>query len=345
MSSFRMPAEWEPQAAIWLTWPDNRDTWPEHRVAAQIEFTALVKTLAETVPVNVLVNPPSLGVAKRNLIQPDTVNIGLVDIPTNDAWMRDYGPTFVLFNRQLAAIDWRYNAWGEKYPPFDLDQQVAQKIARGLNIERHDAGLCFEGGALETNGQGLLLSTCSCAADPRRNPEIDPATRTTALEDAFGNYLGAEQVIWLPGDALPGDDTDGHIDQLARFVDSQTIVIASVPASDPRVEALLANRTALDDALRDHASPIHVIELPLPDLLQMDDRLLPGSYCNFLITNDVVVVPQFGCPQDGAALEILRPLFNDRYVVGLPSRHLLYGLGSFHCLTQQQPALPAPEDD
>ena len=334
----RMPAEWEPQSTIWLAWPDNRETWPENRVQAQIEFTALVKTLAEVLPVQVMVNQASLPIAQRNLIQPDTVSIGLVDIPTNDAWARDYAPTFVLDAAdRIVAIDWDYNAWGGKYPPYDDDQQVARRIAAGMQVARLQPGLCFEGGAIESNGAGLILSTRSCAIDPNRNSQIPEADRLERFEAAFADFLGSSRTVWLPGDGIAGDDTDGHIDQLARFVGPRTLVVASCSPDDPQYTALQANQEALREALAETGDTYELVPLPVPSPLEWFGRRIPASYCNFVIANDVVVVPQFSDPEDERALAIFKERFADRYVIGLPSRNLAVGLGSFHCLTQTVP--------
>lgn len=337
MQRYRMPAEWEPHAAIWLAWPDNKDTWPENLVAAQLEFTALAHSLAEFVPVHVMVNESSLGVAKRNLIRPDTANVFLIDIATNDAWVRDYGPTFVIDQEmQLVALNWHYNAWGGKYPPFDLDQVVGKKIADGQGLQCLDPELCFEGGAVETNGQGIVLSTRSCAGDENRNADVSAEQRLAAFEAAFEKYLGANSTVWLPGNAVAGDDTDGHIDQLARFVNETTVVYAWSKESDPQHEALRANLVTLKQGL-ENLGEFKLFPLMIPEPINAFGRRLPASYCNFLITNELVIVPQFGVPEDAAAVETIKSFFDERYVIGLPSRNISVGLGSFHCLSQQVP--------
>ena len=339
-TKYRLPAEWEPQAAVWLTWPDNQETWPDNLLAAQIEFCALVHSLAEVVTVRVIVNQSSLDEAYQRLIQPDIRNVGFINIPTNDAWARDYAPTFVVSDSdELVAIDWDYNAWGGKYPPFDDDQQVASKIAKGMTIQTLRPELCFEGGAIEANGQGIILSTLSCALDPNRNSS-DSTELQQRFEAAFEKYLGAEKTIWLPGDAIAGDDTDGHIDQLARFTSAKTLVYASCDSDDDQYDRFAENLAALQTGLAAIDDDFELHALPVPKQpIHFCGRRLPASYCNFLITNDLVVVPQFGCPEDAQAMQILTPLFPDRYVVGLPSRNLSVGLGSFHCLSQQQPAI------
>lgn len=354
-NNFRMPAEWEPQSAIWLAWPDNRETWPENRVAAQLEFTALVKSLAEMVTVYVMVNQDSLGVARRNLLHHDDFNTHLIDIPTNDAWARDFAPTFVLENeKQLAAVDWIYNAWGGKYPPFEHDQVAGQKIVSTYQDDDHfirliDPGLCFEGGAIETNGNGIVLSTHSCAGQKNRNPKIEADHRLTRFESAFQQYLGAKDTIWVPGCGIIGDDTDGHIDQLIRFTDSRTLVYAWCDEGDVRHTSLAENLTALKEGIsrivERGEGEFELVPLILPPVFERHGRTVPASYCNFVITNDLVVVPQFGYPTDARAMETLRSLFPEHHLLGLPSANLAVGLGSFHCLTQQVPRLPETPTD
>ncbi len=336
MSSYRMPAEWQPQAATWLAWSHNSDTWPHNLAEAQREFVELVQTIARCQQVFVLCGGPAAHQARAAFTAADS-NIVLVDIPTNDAWARDYGPTFVVDEAasELVAIDWHYNAWGGKYPPFDSDQQVAKRVAQHLQVECVSPNLCFEGGAIEINQSGVMLSTKSCALDPNRNKDHS----LEQIEQTLIKSLGASSVIWLQGDAIEGDDTDGHIDQLARFTDDKTIVYAwSDDENDPQGSGLQQNLTDLKSGLVSNGlEDTRLVPLPLPMPIYFRQMRLPASYCNFVITNQQVIVPQFGAASDQQAIEILAPLFPDREVIGLPSFHLSVGLGSFHCLTQQQP--------
>ncbi len=333
-----MPAEWERQAGMWVAWPHNADTWAHNLNEAQREFVTLVRTIARCQRVFVLCGGSGFQRA-RKAFPPQGSNIVLVDIPTNDAWARDYAPTFVQdqTNGELTAIDWHYNAWGGKYPPFDKDQQVAKKIAQYRQIKCISPDLCFEGGAIEINESGLLLSTRSCALDPNRN-----AVRSLEqIEQTLIENLGATSVVWLTGDTIEGDDTDGHIDQLARFADNNTIVYAwSDDADDVQAAGLRQNLDDLRAGLAlTRRTNVQLIPLPLPEPVRYREMRLPASYCNFLITNNQIIVPQFGVRSDQQAMEILTPLFSDREVIGLPSFHLSVGLGSFHCLTQQQPGI------
>lgn len=339
-----MPAEWQPQSAVWLSWPHNVETWPDNLLQAQSEFVEFAKTIAATQQVFVLASAaardldPTLVEAARDAFA-DISNLTVVDIATNDAWARDYAPTFVVKNdaseKSLMAIDWRYNAWGGKYPPFDDDQKVCQQVAEHLRIPCVNPNFCFEGGAIEVNESGVLLSTKSCALDPNRNPNHSIEEVDTLLS----NMLGTTKHIWLTGDSIEGDDTDGHIDQLARFVNDETIVYAwAEDETDSQFEGLKKNRNNLRRELNSKGlEHYQLVPLPIPRKIELHGRRIPASYCNFLITNELVVVPQFGEPEDAKAVQILKPFFPKRLVVGLVSLNLSVGLGSFHCLSQQQP--------
>jgi agmatine deiminase len=335
LTQYRWPAEWERQSATWLSWSHNEETWPQNLSRAQAEFVSLVEMIARSQLVNVLV-PPRHSVdaaAQLNGIS----NVKLVKMETNDAWARDYAPTFVIDQQsgELVAIDWYYNAWGGKYPPFEADQNVAKQVADLLRVRHVAGGLCFEGGAIEINEAGVVMTTESCALNPNRNAGFS----RIEIESILRQRLGCNRIIWLPGDlsdckVLPGDDTDGHIDQLARFVDDQTIVHAWVDEHDFRHKALSANV----EAIRSQLPEVKLVPLEIPPLFEFCDRKIPASYCNFLITNESVIVPQFDVPHDVAAADALKSLFLEREIVPLPSKNLAVGLGSFHCLSQQQPA-------
>ena len=335
-SEVRMPPEWDPQTATWVSWPHNKETWPDNLDQARTEFCAFVAAIARDQPVNVMAAGAAADVAARKLQTIDNElrpNIRIVPIATNDAWARDYAPTFVkeVTSNKLISIDWRYNAWGGKYPPFDDDQKVAEQVATELQIENRAGGICFEGGAIEINGAGCLLTTRSCGLNANRNP----GTSQREFEAALEANLGARQIVWLPGDGVQGDDTDGHIDQLARFTNDRTIVYAwTQSADDPRRKGLAKNLAALEQQLPD----CELIPLLLPETFEVCNRVIPASYCNFLITNGSVLVPQFDVARDASAVETLSKCFPNRKLVPLRSRNLSVGLGSFHCLSQQQPA-------
>ena len=334
-----MPSEWSPHAATFLSWPHNAETWPKNLNQAQAEFAQLVKAIAKNESVYVLAeNGLHEQIAEQ--IQLETKfehRLQLLDVPTNDAWIRDYGPTLVSNGSQLIGIDWHYNAWGGKYPPFEDDQKCASRmLACDVQFERFDSQLCLEGGAIEIDGNGVVMCTRSCALDPKRNTIPEPD-----IQAELKRCLGAEKVIWLTGDAIQGDDTDGHIDQLARFVPGRRILLAATATSDPQNVALKKNRHDLVCELDRLGLQYELIELPLPGPVVAFGNRLPASYCNFYIANTNVIVPTFGHSHDDVAIEIIADCFPERTVVGLPSVHLSVGLGSFHCLTQQMPRTAA----
>lgn len=353
---WRMPAEWNPHKGTWVAWPHNQETWPENLDQAREEFRALIYEIAIHEHVYVCLNNNAMSDSFSKWIvsaDKNISNIIFVHVPTNDAWARDYAPTFVVAknesdgsrrhappwfpkaNHRLGGIGWHYNAWGGKYPPYDLDQQVAHKITEETGTQFIDGQLCLEGGALEVNDKGVLLTTRSCVLNRNRNP----GTAIEQIEAELKQRLGVKQIIWLPGDAVIGDDTDGHIDQLARFVNDQTIVYAwTGNPNDPQLERLVANLEVLKAALAELGLQYDLVPLPLPsEPVRFGKQRLPASYCNFFITNGSVIVPQFGDKNDKVALAILGEHFANREIVGLDSNNLSVGLGSFHCLTQQMP--------
>jgi agmatine deiminase len=341
---YRWPAEWEPQASVWLAWPRNPNTWPGHFEPVPAEFAQFVRLLAEYEPVNILAGGPEVMKQARALVG-DLKNVILHDIPTNDSWCRDHGPTFLslsanpkskIQNQELppALVDWDYNAWGGKYPPFDLDNEVPRRIAELQGRRRFVPGIVIEGGAIEGNGNGTILTTKSCLLNPNRNP----GQSHEEIETYLHNYLAVKKVLWLTGGEIAGDDTDGHIDQIARFVNSTTVVVAACDdRGDENHEPTQQNLRELKQMTDQDGRPLEIVPLRLPRALFCDNQRLPASYCNFLIANGVVIVPQFGDPADEEAIATLQPLFPDCDVRGCPSLNLVWGLGSFHCLSQQEP--------
>ncbi len=338
---FRMPAEWAPHAATWTAWPYDEEKWLGYLEPVRQEFAAFVNTLARFEPVHLVVNDEeSERDAKSRLSGP----IQFHRIPHNDSWLRDSGAIFVTRPGPLpphaaqavaeapawvAGVNWEFNGWGNKYPA-ELDNQMPRHMARILGARLFEAGIVMEGGSLEVNGQGVGLTTRQCLLSPERNPGLDEE----ALEGYLLEYLGIEHLIWL-GNGLEGDHTDGHIDTLTRFTAPRTIVtsVASDP-DDPNHRSLQENLEILQSL-----GGFQIVELPLPkNPLWLDDQTrLPLTYANFYIANGAVLVPIYGDPHDEQALQILRPLFPEREVIGLKSRYLITGGGSFHCVTQQQP--------
>ncbi|HEX4130890.1 MAG TPA: agmatine deiminase family protein [Pirellulales bacterium] len=331
-----MPAEWEPHEATWLSWPHNQNSWPGNFEPIPAVWAELTRVLAEHETVHICAGGERVMAEARRMVG-DVPNVVLHDIETNDAWMRDHGPMFLVGPKGSppTLLDWGYNAWGGKYPPFDKDDLVPRQAAEILGYRRIEPGIILEGGAVDFNGKGAVLTTEQCLLNPNRNPQLDRA----AIERYLAEYCGAPHVVWL-GEGIVGDDTDGHIDELARFV-APGIVLAAVEddPADENYQPLQDNFARLEAATDQDGRGLEVIALPMPRPLFYGDQRMPGSYCNFYISNGVVVAPQFDDPADAQVLEILRSVFPDRRVVGLRARELAWGLGAFHCITQQQPAL------
>ena len=362
---YRFPAEWEPHAATWLAWPHRWKTWPGKFEPIPPLYALLVRTLAKHEPVHVLAGGDAVMAEAKRLVG-GVLNVTLHDIPTNDAWIRDFGPMFLAARGERiqgeaktvarsphpsplpegegdvdnhsetppALVDWEYNAWGGKYPPFDSDNAAPSKIAARLGRRRFTPGIILEGGSIDGNGRGTLLTSEQCLLNPNRNPHL---TREQ-IEKYLANYCGTKKVLWLGG-GIVGDDTDGHVDELARFV-SPTTVVAAVEQnpSDVNYAALADNFRRLQTMTDQDGRPLDVVPLPLPGPIVYAGQRLPASYCNFYIANGVVLVPQFDDPADRAAFDTLARFFPGRELVGLPARDLVWGRGGFHCITQQQPA-------
>jgi len=342
---YRMPAEWAPHAATWLSWPHNRETWPGSFAPVEPAMVGVVRALAqsEDVHINVLDAEHEAHVERLLAGHADLRRVHLHRVPTNDAWVRDHGAIFVIADpaegagEPLLAIDFEYNAWGGKYPPYDLDRRVAWRMAEVLGVPRFAPGIVLEGGSIDVNGEGVLLTTEQCLLNPNRNPGLERAGIERILRDA----LGVEQVVWL-GEGIEGDDTDGHVDDLTRFVADATVITVVEPnRADPNHAPLLANRRRLEEAAVG-AGRLNVVELPLPEPLFSAGQRLPASYANFYIANEIVLVPVFACSRDAAACAILADCFPGRRIVPIDSRALVPGLGAVHCLTQQVPSTEAP---
>ncbi len=340
---YRMPAEWEPHEATWLSWPHNRDSWPGVFAGVEPAMAEFVGTLAECEPVWINVRDAAHERHVRALLAAAAPpeRLRFYRVPTNDAWARDHGAIFVTRASAAAprlAVDFDYNAWGGKYPPFDLDRRVGRQMADALGVPRFEQpDFVLEGGSIEVNGQGALLTTEQCLLNPNRNPTFD----RTGIERILRDALGVTEIVWL-GDGIEGDDTDGHIDDLTRFVASHRVVTVVEPnVRDANHAPLAANRRRLD-SVRVDGRALEVVELPMPEPQYLDDQRLPASYANFYIANGAVLMPAFGGDRDDAARAILAGCFPGRRVVAVDCRVLIAGLGALHCLTQQVPATPAP---
>jgi agmatine deiminase len=337
---YSMPAEWAPHRATWLAWPHNRETWPTYLEKVREVWIEMVCALAPYEEVYLLVNDESMEQdVKTRLSKAGTVleNVRLVKIATVDVWMRDYGVTFLTRNsgdQPLAGNDWIFNGWGGKYKSYEEDDQVARKIAPLLNIPVFEHDIILEGGSIDVNGAGTCLTTEQCLLNDNRNPQLNQRQ----IEELLGNSLGVSHFIWL-GEGIAGDDTDGHIDDIARFADPTTIVcVLEGNFKDDNYRPLQENYERLQRATDQDGKKISVVSLPCPRPLVSDGARLPASYANFYVANEVVLVPTFDDPNDRKALGILQDLFSRRKVIGLRCHEVVAGLGAIHCVTQQEPA-------
>ncbi len=335
---YRMPAEWEPHQATWVSWPHKEASWPGKIESIKPVFARMVAELSRSETVHVNVNDDKMEAEARRLLA-EQDRLGKVvfhRIPTNDAWCRDHGAIFVKRGEspKLCALDWKYNAWGDKYPPYDLDNRVPAGMADFLKVPRLEIPWVLEGGSIDTNGEGTLLTTESCLLNPNRNPDLSKEQ----IEQLLKDHLGVEQILWL-GEGIIGDDTDGHIDDITRFVGPTTVVTAvERNPNDENYEPLQQNLDRLKTFRLPGDNPLNIVELPMPQPVEYEGERLPASYANFYIANEIVLLPFYGGPADAEAREIFESLFPDRRVIGIDCTDLIWGLGAFHCLTQQVPA-------
>ena len=336
-SRFRFPADWEPQEAVWFAWPVRDDLWPGVLPRVRQQLAGLYQLAARFQDVCVLC-PESARADLLHHMEPSGPpdNLRVLDYLTDDVWCRDFGPLFV-FDRESASLsltDWSFNAWGGKFPSYQRDAAAPAFIADGLGLPRIACEAVLEGGAIESNGGGTLLTTEAVLLHPNRNGPLNKAGMEAILADG----LGIEQVLWLK-DGLAGDDTDGHIDNIARFFREDGILLATAAGStDPNAPALEENRLRLSGAALPDGRPFELVPLPLPDPVLLDGQPLAASYLNYLVLNGAVLVPSFGQPEnDARALEILRGCYPGREIVGFDCREILREGGALHCLSQHQP--------
>jgi agmatine deiminase len=336
---FHMPAEWEPHECVWLSWPHNRNTFPQ-LPAVEDAFHEFVREICMSDRVELFVPTAAIHRKVKVRLREDGIDPAQVVLHTtgySDIWIRDYGPTFVV-NRALkrtAMVRWNFNAWGEKYEDQLEDGKIPEVMNRRLELPLFAPGIVLEGGSVEVNGRGTVITTRSCLLNPNRNPSLSPGE----IEEFLKEYLGVVKVIWL-NDGIQGDDTDGHIDDIARFVSPSTVVCAyeNDPA-DANYKALHENYEILKKSTDQDGRPLTVVKLPMPARITSGDERCPATYANFYIGNTVVVVPVFNDPNDAAALQILQGVFPHRKVTGIDARALVEGSGTFHCASQQQPLL------
>lgn len=338
-AGFRMPAEWEPQAAVWLSWPHNRATWPGRFRPIPYAFARFVAAISrfEEVRINAAAALQPRAIRLCRAAGADMARVRFYHHPTNDAWCRDHGPIFVKNDRtgEVAVTDWVHNAWGGKYPPYDLDNTIPPKIATRLKLRRFEHSMVLEGGSLDVNGRGDLLTTESCLLNPNRNPQLSRAQIERNLRD----YLGVKRILWL-GDGIVGDDTDGHIDDITRFFRPDGILTCVEPnRRDPNHRPLAENLERLQCFRTRAGGRFEIVPLPLPRPLAFAEQRVPASYANFLIVNGAVLVPTFRQPKrDVAALGVIGECFPGREIVPIDCYDIIWGLGTLHCLSQQQPS-------
>ncbi len=334
---FSMPAEWQCHDAIWLAWPYDPTTFPDRVERVEATYVQIVKEIHESEEVNLFVideptKRKATAMFKQAGVNMDRVHIFIADYA--DVWFRDYGPIFVRNSKhELAMVHWDFNSWGEKYETLLRDKEIPEVINKKMALKRFKPGIVLEGGSIDVNGEGTLLTTEQCLLNRNRNPSLNKEK----IEGYLKDYLGVRHFIWLKQGIL-GDDTDGHIDDLARFVDPTTIVCAYEDnENDADYDVLNENYELLTQSVDQDGKELKIIKLPMPKVVSDEGYRLPASYTNFYIGNTKVLVPVFDHPNDGKALAILRELFPTRKVVGINCVDLVYGFGTIHCISQQQP--------
>lgn len=337
---YRMPAEWERHEATWLSWPHKEASWPGAFEAVPGIFVEIARHLTTSELVRINVGDEERASRVRELLRQGGVNLEAVRfhlIPTDDSWVRDHGPIYVVRTfegrRERAITDWEYNAWGGKYPPYDLDNAVPARIAEESGEPVFKPGIVLEGGSIEVNGRGTLITTAACLLNENRNPHLD----REEIERHLCDYLGVGHILWL-GEGIVGDDTDGHVDDLTRFVAPDTVVTTlEEDPTDENFEPLRDNYQRLQAMTDQDGRPLRIVTLPMPGPVYFDGQRLPASYANFYIANRVVLIPTYRHVNDARARAVLQDLFPDRRVSGVDCTHLVWGLGAIHCITQQQP--------
>lgn len=336
---YRLAAEWEPQEAVWLSWPHRLATWPDHFEPIPALFAEVAKRIAREEPVRIVATGEPLAEARRFV--GDCERVALVDLPTNDSWLRDSGPVFLSCQAGYehlppAAVAFGFNAWGGKYPPWDSDAALGRRIAESLGMQVFAGGMVLEGGAIDTDGAGTLLVNRLCVIDDHRNP----GRSVEEIEQVLREQLAVERVIWTGGE-LAGDDTDGHIDQLARFVAPGRVLAARQPDPlDPNQASLEANLEILRRSRDAAGRRLEVVPVDVPSRFERYGAQLPASSLNFLVVNAAVFVPVFADPADEPALRTIEACFPGRTIEPVDCRDLVWGRGAVHCITRDQPRWP-----
>ena len=336
---YYFPPEFGPHLATWLSWPHKEASWPGKIQTIYPYYARFVKELSAHENVCINVNDAPMKNFAMECLSREEVDLSRVSWyfhPTNDAWCRDHGPAFLINPNagiKKIIVDWNYNAWGNKYPPFDLDDVIPTLIGKRLGIPVYYPGIIMEGGSVDFNGNGTVMTSESCLLNKNRNPELN----REQVEKFLCDYYGMEQVLWVK-DGIAGDDTDGHIDDTVRFVNEDTVItVVEENLQDENYEVLQRNLRDLKKMRLLSGKALNIVEIPMPDEIIYEDQRLPASYANFYIANDVVIVPTYRCSKDIRVLDIIGSCFPDRKVIGIDSTEIIWGLGSFHCLSQQEP--------
>ncbi|MEY3153530.1 MAG: hypothetical protein RLZZ49_1335 [Bacteroidota bacterium] len=336
---YYFPAEFAPHKATWLSWPHKEASWPGKIQSIFPSYVAFIKTLVRFEEVNINVCDEAMKARAMQLLQDAGVEMSRIHFymhPTNDAWCRDHGPAF-LMNKQdptkKAIVDWNYNAWGNKYPPFDQDDVIPTKIGQALGYEVFHPGIIMEGGSVDFNGAGTVITSTACLLNPNRNPHLNQSQ----IEQYLMDYYGQDQVLWVD-EGIVGDDTDGHIDDTVRFVNEDTVItVIEENKQDENYGLLQHNLKQLQQMRLLSGKQLNIVEIPMPNDVIWEDQRLPASYANFYIANQQVIVPTYRCSKDDQVMTIIQQCFPDREIVGIDSTDIIWGLGSFHCLSQQEP--------
>jgi len=339
---YRFPAEWEEHEATWLSWPHKEESWPDLIHLIFPAYAQFIAELSKGEKVRINVKDEEMKAFALSHIEKTDADLSQVEFfffETNDAWCRDHGPAF-LINKEnkenpKVIVDWGFNAWGGKYPPFENDDVIPTKIGEAFNIPVFYPGIIMEGGSVEFNGKNTILTSKSCLLNENRNPEYTQEQ----IEEFLRNYYGVSQILWVE-DGIVGDDTDGHIDDTIRFINEDTVLtVVEEDELDDNYELLQVNLRQLQEMTLEDGRPLNIIQLPMPDAVYCEGERLPASYANFYIANKSVIVPTYRCAKDAIALDIIKKCFPNREVVGIDSTDIIWGLGSFHCLSQQEPKI------
>nr|WP_025763664.1 agmatine deiminase family protein [Dyadobacter tibetensis] len=338
---YTFPPEWYPHRATWLTFPHNDASWQGERLSKMLpQYLAFIKAISQGEQVGIIANDSNLKAFIEQRLEAIGVDLSRIEFvikPTNDAWCRDHGPAF-LINEKMGKkmiVDWGHNAWGGKYPPYDDDNRTPAAIAAYLDLPMVSPGIIMEGGSVEFNGAGSILTSKSCLLNKNRNPHLSQA----AIEEKLCAYYGVEQILWVE-DGIVGDDTDGHIDDTTRFIAEDTVVACvEEDKYDENYAVLQSNLKMLKQMRLLNGKQLNIIEIPMPKAVVIDEFRTPGSYVNFLMCNAGVIVPVFDNAHDDLAIDLLERAMPQRKIIPLSASEIIWGQGSFHCLSQQEPQL------